>query len=125
ARRGGRGRWLPEAGGGGGLGRVEPAILLDEMGRAAYPGPYLPTTLAAHLITTAGAKEQKGRWLPAIATGGARAAAALVDADLSWDPPTTGTRAEKAGNGWRRTGGKQFFAGAPPDVALSGSARPT
>src|SRR6266481_9664234 len=63
---------LPEAYGGSGLGMVETAILLDEMGRAAYPGPYLPTVLAAHAVDSAGTTEQKNRWLPAIATGGAR-----------------------------------------------------
>src|SRR5947199_9393319 len=71
---------LPEAYGGSGLGMVETAILLDEMGRAAYPGPYLPTVLAAHAVDSAGTTEQKNRWLPAIATGGARATAALADA---------------------------------------------
>mgnify|MGYP003694495817 CR=1 FL=1 len=41
---------LPEAYGGSGLGMVETAILLEELGRAAYPGPYLPTVLAAAAI---------------------------------------------------------------------------
>src|SRR5947207_15523638 len=36
---------LPEAHGGSGLGMVETALLLEEMGRAAYPGPYWPTVL--------------------------------------------------------------------------------
>ena len=31
---------LPEAYGGSGLGMVESAILLEELARAAYPGPY-------------------------------------------------------------------------------------
>src|SRR5438309_1687709 len=38
---------LPEAYGGSGLGMVETSILLEELGRAAYPGPYFPTVLAA------------------------------------------------------------------------------
>src|SRR5712692_5032699 len=33
---------LPEAYGGSGLGMVETAILLEELGRAAYPGPCWP-----------------------------------------------------------------------------------
>ena len=103
---------LPEAYGGSGLGMVETAILLDEMGRAAYPGPYLPTVLAAHAVDSAGTTEQKNRWLPAIATGGARATTAFVDADLAWDPQSTATRAEKVGAGWRLSGAKQFVAWA-------------
>src|SRR5205807_1963279 len=98
--------------GGSGLGMVETAILLDEMGRAAYPGPYLPTVLAAHAVDSAGTTEQKNRWLPAIATGGARATTAFVDADLAWDPQSTATRAEKVGAGWRLSGAKQFVAWA-------------
>src|SRR5947208_14978481 len=38
---------LPEAYGGSGLGMVESAILLEELGRASYLGPYWPTVLAA------------------------------------------------------------------------------
>ena len=103
---------LPEAYGGSGLGMVETAILLDEMGRAAYPGPYLPTVLAAHALDSAGTTEQKNRWLPAIATGGARATTAFVDVELAWDPQSTATRAEKVGTGWRLSGAKQFVAWA-------------
>jgi len=110
---------LPEAYGGSALGMVETAIVLDEMGRAAYPGPYLPTALAAHAIAIAGTAAQKKHWLTAIATGGARATIAFVDADLSWDPQATATRAEKLGAGWRLAGAKQFVAWANvADVVL-------
>src|SRR5918994_651863 len=77
---------LPEAHGGSGLGMVETAILLDELGRAAYPGPFWPTALAAAAIAEAGTEAQKKRWLPAIATGEARAAVAFLDTDLDWNP---------------------------------------
>src|SRR2546429_9904523 len=73
---------LPEAYGGSGLGMVETAILLDEMGRAAYPGPYLPTVLAAHAVDSAGTTEQKNRWLPPIPPGGAQATPAFASPDL-------------------------------------------
>jgi len=99
---------LPEEHGGSGLGMVETAILLDELGRAAYPGPYLPTMLAGHAILTAGSTAQKNRWLPAIANGGARATLALMERELDWDPQATTTRAERSGSGWVLTGLKQF-----------------
>src|SRR5919197_3542874 len=86
---------LPEAHGGSGLGMVETAILLEEMGRAALPGPYLPTVLAARAIEEAGTQAQRKRWLSAIATGGARATIAFLDADLDWRPEGTHARAEK------------------------------
>jgi alkylation response protein AidB-like acyl-CoA dehydrogenase len=99
---------LPEEHGGSGLGMVETAILLDEMGRAAWPGPYWPTVLAATAITLAGTDAQKKRWLPAVATGDARATLALLDGELDWRPEATQTRAEKTAKGWALTGRKQF-----------------
>ena len=99
---------LPEAHGGSGLGMVETAILLEEMGHAALPGPYLPTVLAARAIEEAGTNAQRTRWLSAIATGEARATLAFLDADLDWRPEGTRTRAEKSATGWTLSGTKRF-----------------
>jgi alkylation response protein AidB-like acyl-CoA dehydrogenase len=99
---------LPEAHGGSGLGMVEAALVLDEMGRAAYPGPYLPTVLAGLAIAHAGNPAQQARWLPAIATGSARASVALVDAEVDWEPQAVRTRAERGSAGLVLTGLKQF-----------------
>ena len=100
---------LPEVHGGSELGLVETAILLDELGRAAFPGPYLPTMLAASALADAGSAAQQNRWLPAIAAGNARATVALLDAELSWDIDTaTATRAERSGSGWTLSGTKSF-----------------
>jgi alkylation response protein AidB-like acyl-CoA dehydrogenase len=99
---------LPEVYGGSGLGLVETAIVLEEMGRAACPGPYVPTLLVAQTIADAGTAAQRNRWLPAVATGGARAAVALLDAEWSWDPAATATTAARTGAGWTLTGVKRF-----------------
>jgi alkylation response protein AidB-like acyl-CoA dehydrogenase len=99
---------LPEDAGGAGLGMVETAILLEELGRAAYPGPYAPTMLAATAIERAGAPAQRARWLPAIAGGATRATVALLERELDWDPAATTTRAERTGDGWRLSGLKEF-----------------
>ena len=99
---------LPEAYGGSGLGMVETAILLEELGRAAYPGPYFPTVLAAAAVDAAGSDAQKKRWLSAIATGDARATVALLDSDMDWDPAAVTTRAEKSSKGWTLSGTKRF-----------------
>src|SRR3989441_2979058 len=99
---------LPEAYGGSGLGMVESAILLEELGRAAYPGPYWPTVLAAEAVEAAGTDAQKNRWLAAIAAGDARATLALLDADLDWDPVAMSARAEKTPRGWALSGTKRF-----------------
>src|SRR5438445_586644 len=45
--------------GGQGLGMVELALVLDEMGRAAYPGPYFATVvLAAGAVAASGQQNQ-------------------------------------------------------------------
>ena len=99
---------LPEAHAGSGLGMVETAILLEEMGHAACPGPYWPTMLAGTAFAEAATDAQKKRWLPAIATGEARATIAFLDGDLDWSPDAVTTRAERAGQGWTLTGEKRF-----------------
>ncbi len=110
ARLGWLGLALPESAGGSGLGMVETAILLEEMGRAACPGPYLPTVLAGHALARAGSAAQKARWLPAIATGDARASVAFLDTDLDWRPEAAQTRAEPAPGGFALTGVKRFVS---------------
>ncbi|MET1000220.1 MAG: acyl-CoA dehydrogenase family protein, partial [Acidimicrobiia bacterium] len=50
--------WLaleqPEAGGGLGLGAIEVAVLVEEMGRHAAPAPYVSTVLALDALAAAG-----------------------------------------------------------------------
>lgn len=103
---------LPEEAGGSGLGMVETAIVLEEMGRAACPGPYFPTVLAGTAVARAGSVAQKNRWLPAIAAGAARATVAFLERDLDWDPAATTTRAERRAGGFALTGVKQFVGWA-------------
>jgi alkylation response protein AidB-like acyl-CoA dehydrogenase len=103
---------LPESYGGSDLGMVETAILLEELGRATYPGPYLPTVLVAAAINAAGTDAQKNRWLPAVCAGGARASLALLDGEMSWAPEAIATRAEKTASGWKLSGAKPFVAWA-------------
>ena len=45
---------VAEANGGAGYGFVEQAVVLEELGRAAAPGPYVPTVLAAAVLEAAG-----------------------------------------------------------------------
>ncbi len=99
---------LPEAYGGSGLGMVETAIVLEEMGRAASPGPYLPTVLTGLFVAQAGSDAQKARWLPAIATGSVRATMAFLDAGLDWEPEATRTRAAPTAAGVALSGLKHF-----------------
>ena len=64
---------------GQGLGAVELAVLLEELGYACAATPFLGTAAAASAIQAAGTPEQRERWLPALATGEARAAVGTSD----------------------------------------------
>jgi alkylation response protein AidB-like acyl-CoA dehydrogenase len=100
---------VPDAYGGAGLGLVETAIVLEEMGRAAYPGPYFATVvLGGSALAAAGNAAQKDRWLTAIAAGQARATLALQEEHLDWGGATTTTRAEATATGYALTGVKRF-----------------
>jgi alkylation response protein AidB-like acyl-CoA dehydrogenase len=60
---------LPEEHGGSGYGYPELAVVLDELGRAAAPGPFLPTVLASGVIAACGTPEQQAELLPGLADG--------------------------------------------------------
>jgi len=75
------GIFIDEEHGGQGLGVVELIILMEELGYALAPVPFLSNAAAGLMIQAAGSDEQKQRWLPGIASGEARAAAGLVRGD--------------------------------------------
>ena len=60
---------LPESDGGGGLGMVELALILEQQGRVVAPVPLLPTVLAGMAIAEFGSREQQSQWLPRIVAG--------------------------------------------------------
>ena len=105
--------WLglpfPEEQGGAGLGFVELALVIEEMGRAAYPGPFFATVVLGGLgIMLGGSPAQRDKWLSAIAAGKARATAALLEEHLDWDPASITATAAKSGSGWTLSGLKRF-----------------
>jgi alkylation response protein AidB-like acyl-CoA dehydrogenase len=71
--------------GGQGLGVVELAILLEELGYATAATPMLGGAAAALMITRGGSDEQRARWLPGLASGSARGAVALESDGLVAD----------------------------------------
>jgi alkylation response protein AidB-like acyl-CoA dehydrogenase len=78
-----------EADGGLGLSWVEVAVVMEEMGRALLPGPYLGSVcLAGAAIEAAGRREQRAEWLGKIASG---TIATLVSTDAQGSPTAIGT----------------------------------
>ena len=99
----------------GGLGRsfVELAIVLEEMGRAAAPGSFLPTqALFAPVVREAGTTAQAHRFLAGVAAGELTGTLALHEGGR-WDPLTVVATAEPDGDGWLLRGHKQHVLGAP------------
>src|SRR5215207_11260784 len=64
--------------GGQGLGIVELVILMEELGYALAPVPFLANAAAGLALQFAGTDEQKERWLPGIASGEARGTVGMV-----------------------------------------------
>jgi alkylation response protein AidB-like acyl-CoA dehydrogenase len=64
---------VAEEHGGQGLGAVELAVLLEELGYACAASPFLATAVAAAVIQAGGSDEQRGRWLPGLISGELRA----------------------------------------------------
>ncbi len=60
---------VAETHGGQGLGAVELAMLLEELGYACAATPFMSTALAAAAIQAAGTDAQRERWLPGLASG--------------------------------------------------------
>ncbi|MBB4665172.1 acyl-CoA dehydrogenase family protein [Conexibacter arvalis] len=69
---------LPEAVGGQGLGVLELAILLEELGYAVTPSPIFSNAAAGLLIDAAGSDAQREALLPGIASGEQTATVALA-----------------------------------------------
>jgi alkylation response protein AidB-like acyl-CoA dehydrogenase len=74
---------VAEEHGGQGLGAVELAVLLEELGYACAATPFYSTAAAAAVIQACGSDEQRARWLPALISG--EVFAGVGTADLAAD----------------------------------------
>ena len=72
------GIFIDEEHGGQGLGIVELVILMEELGYALAPMPFLSNAAAGMAIQVAGTDDQKQRWLAGIATGEARGTVGIL-----------------------------------------------
>ncbi|ABK65335.1 acyl-CoA dehydrogenase (plasmid) [Mycobacterium europaeum] len=60
---------IDERFGGQGYGLPELTIVLEQLGRAAVGGPFLPTVAVSAVISEVGTDEQRERWLPRLVSG--------------------------------------------------------
>jgi alkylation response protein AidB-like acyl-CoA dehydrogenase len=98
---------VPEEYEGIGLTFIETAVVVEELGRTAAPGPLLCTiSQFAPMVREAGTPEQCQRFLPAVAAGTMTGAVALADRGRGWALDDVTMRAERAEGGWVLQGTK-------------------
>ena len=68
---------LSEDHGGSGFGLPELVVVVEEMGRAIAPGPFVPTVIASAVIAAGAPDEARKRLLPGLADGSVTGAVAL------------------------------------------------
>lgn len=92
---------VPEANGGLGLGMVDLAVVLEEMGRFVFPGPYLSSVVLATLAARHLGLDDR---LESLATGTTRGTIALEELGHGDPVERVRTRAARRGGQWRLTG---------------------
>ena len=95
---------VPEAHGGAGMGMVDAAVVLEELGRRVYPGPYASSAIGAvSLVDLAGDDARRDALLPGLATGERSAPSRCSSRRTArWHEPET--HASRDGDVWRLDG---------------------
>ena len=98
---------IPESCDGGGLGFLEVAGVMEQIGRTTAPVPFFETVVLGSLaIAEFGTEEQRRSILREVAAGNRILTAALVEAEGAIESPST--RAIRDADGWRLEGTKAF-----------------
>ena len=90
---------IDEEHGGSGYGLPELVVVIDELGRAVAPGPFVPTVIASAVIAKDGSAEQKSRLLPGLIDGTATAGIGLggnVSSATAWPTVTPASCSARA-----------------------------
>ncbi|HSS10295.1 MAG TPA: acyl-CoA dehydrogenase family protein, partial [Acidimicrobiales bacterium] len=112
AKQGWMGVDLPEEHGGLGLGFVEAAVLLEEIGRHTAPAPFLPTLLAIGALRDALDMAEVAELIPLLLAGDAVGC-------VAWASRPDAVRVEESDTGWLLTGrGDPVVAAPAADLAV-------
>lgn len=104
---------FPEAYGGSGMTFLDLSVLIEELGRAIAPSPFLPTVVYCGLsILAAGTEEQKKQFLPKIAKGEMIMTLALTEPSATWDAGGITVKATAEGDDFAISGTKLFVPDA-------------
>jgi len=104
---------VPEPYGGLGLGMLDAAVLLTELGRTLTPAPILSSSvLATSLLCSAGSAAQKKQWLPRLAAGEVLATVAWLEEGDRLDAAGVALKPRRSRGGLRLSGAKLFVLDA-------------
>jgi alkylation response protein AidB-like acyl-CoA dehydrogenase len=105
---------VPEEHGGAGMGMVDAAVVLEELGRAVSPSPYASTAIGAvSLVTELGNDDVRTALLPGLADGSCGGTLAIHEEGTAYEWREPSTTARRFGNGWMLSGRKIHVADAP------------
>ncbi len=99
---------IPEEYDGVGLTIMELAILFEEFGWAAMPGPLMGTVMGSLAILEGGSEDQKKSILPKVAEGNLILAMAVEEPEVNFDMKQISVQAEKKYDGYVINGTKLF-----------------
>ena len=101
---------FPEKYGGGDMTFLDLAVLLEEMGRVCFPGPFFSTVVLGGLpILDLGSEVQKEKYLPEIINGKAIFALALTEADGKYKASSIKVKAAADNGNYIINGTKLFI----------------
>jgi alkylation response protein AidB-like acyl-CoA dehydrogenase len=112
---------LPEACGGSDQSLLDTAVVYEELGRALAPTPHFPSAvMAGGAILSAGSEEQRGEWLPRIASGDVVVAPAWLEPDRGYGAVGVQLEATPERDGFRLSGVKRHvpFAAAASQLLV-------
>ena len=104
-----QGLLVPAELGGSGCSLLDVVLLVEEMGRACVPGPFIPSAVAATSALAAADPSLQKRTLPAMADGARIITLALVEEGVSFDPDAVTLTSDVPGH---LTGRKLFVEDA-------------
>lgn len=115
---------IPEEDGGIGAGPVGTMLVGNAIGEGMLLEPFLSSAVVAtQAIVQLGSPQQRGDWLPALASGELIAVVAHDESSTRFDAMNIETQAVRNGDGWQISGRKSIVYHAPAANLLLVSAR--
>ncbi|MHB1421219.1 MAG: acyl-CoA dehydrogenase family protein [Bacillota bacterium] len=99
---------IPEEYNGMGMSMVDLEVVMEQMGRAILPAPFLETVIASEALILGGNEVQKQLYLPRIASGELIATLAIDEPEGYWTAGSINAKAVQESDGLRVTGSKMF-----------------